>query len=930
MNESIGNRIRRGASGGDTRHVIDSALFGLSFGSGSPYWPDELELARIVQTELMQVVEEVFDERSQGGAAIRIEKLEVDLGSFVFDGSWSHLRERLREGLHEALLRTRVIPVDEQGDESGGVGTSTGFDLLAHFLRFGVLPRHTQMPDRQRMERLLRDTARDEPQRVAALIRADAVGGAVAARLVQQFPDVLVRQIVKALGLGDVPLLRQPSGQSSGPAADARPEAALMADAAGVTGVSPVKSGEDISVRAGADLPSGSELDQLLRALESRQPKSLDGLFERLKSGEIVLADLVGELSTEGYRRLLDGLIAAATTAAGNAVELRRAIALHALRVSSERDFYRRIIERLVQGELIDVEAIAARSALPDRQDKARQRNNEQLDAAGSATGPPSGSKRLFRGYDLYTALVAPDEADVAEQVRTEGAVDELAREHPQQFQRLLSELRSGVLELEPIAARLSEVDLRRLCEAFVMMAAGSADTDRRQFLHSLDDHARFAGNERAFRLQVLQRLVDGAPVDLEALASNAVLLAIRQEVPAGYPEPSVQPEPPDAALQTQTTDTAAQDDRDSRAALHALGNYLGGGATLTGPGLAQLRRSAERLLGSESRQFAELLRQSLTGEAAIARLLKLLPERLLTRVLYLLAPADHERMQRYADAVVNVCTAAQTGIAPAQLAGLKWRFCLQHLSAAGSQWTADRFVQRFAEFLAAHSVAGLQDSNAVPPPVSDANRFARFLRQSLQGEEEIVRLAEAERPGGERQAKDDTEFRALLEHGIHIANAGQVLAAPYLPRLFAMLGLVEDGRFKRPELRARAVHLLQFMVDESSDTPEYELALNKILCGLERVGTVNRGVLVSDAEREAIEGLLRGMIQNWQVLKRTSVNGFRESFLQREGRLRLDHDGWHLAVEPKPFDMLLDRIPWSFSIVKLPWMKEVVYVDWR
>jgi len=169
-----------------------------------------------------------------------------------------------------------------------------------------------------------------------------------------------------------------------------------------------------------------------------------------------------------------------------------------------------------------------------------------------------------------------------------------------------------------------------------------------------------------------------------------------------------------------------------------------------------------------------------------------------------------------------------------------------------------------------------------------------------------------------------------LFESGIRIANAGQILAAPYLPRLFGSLDLVEDGVFKSSEAQARAVHLLQYMVDGTSDTPEYGLVLNKILCGLDSVGSVNRGILIADAEREAIEGLLRGMVHNWQALGSTSVDGFRESFLQREGRLRLDSDGWHLAVDPEAFDMLLDRIPWSFSIVKHSWMNEVVYVDWR
>ena len=57
---------------------------------------------------------------------------------------------------------------------------------------------------------------------------------------------------------------------------------------------------------------------------------------------------------------------------------------------------------------------------------------------------------------------------------------------------------------------------------------------------------------------------------------------------------------------------------------------------------------------------------------------------------------------------------------------------------------------------------------------------------------------------------------------------------------------------------------------------------------------------------------MILGMIQNWTAIGSTSVAGLRESFFQREGRLRLKDDSWHLLVEPRSFDMLLDlvRIP--------------------
>jgi hypothetical protein len=78
------------------------------------------------------------------------------------------------------------------------------------------------------------------------------------------------------------------------------------------------------------------------------------------------------------------------------------------------------------------------------------------------------------------------------------------------------------------------------------------------------------------------------------------------------------------------------------------------------------------------------------------------------------------------------------------------------------------------------------------------------------------------------------------------------------------------------------------------------------------------------------VEGLLSSLIAQWSILGRTSIAGLRESFLQREGALEETDESWRLRVEPRSFDMLLDRIPWGFNPLKLPWMAKVLHVEWR
>ncbi len=164
----------------------------------------------------------------------------------------------------------------------------------------------------------------------------------------------------------------------------------------------------------------------------------------------------------------------------------------------------------------------------------------------------------------------------------------------------------------------------------------------------------------------------------------------------------------------------------------------------------------------------------------------------------------------------------------------------------------------------------------------------------------------------------------------LYPGNCGLVIAAPYLPQLFTSLGLMENLHFKNSLAARRGVRFLQYMVDQTTDTPWPLLAFNRILCNVSpRAG--DAPFQIGPHEKEIIDGLIHGMIQNWKAIGNTSLQGFRESFFCRRGVLTLDQKNcWHLAVEPKPFDMLLDSLPWSFSTIKHPWMDRVLYVKWR
>lgn len=168
------------------------------------------------------------------------------------------------------------------------------------------------------------------------------------------------------------------------------------------------------------------------------------------------------------------------------------------------------------------------------------------------------------------------------------------------------------------------------------------------------------------------------------------------------------------------------------------------------------------------------------------------------------------------------------------------------------------------------------------------------------------------------------------LEGSLIVPDAGVVLAAFFLPRLFDRTGLLANSVFRDDAAACRAVHLLHYLSHAERIAPEPLLALDKLLCGLDLSQPVPRELDLSDAECDAVDGLLRALVQHWGVLGSTSIQGLREGFLQREGVLTHGDEGWTLTVQTRALDVLLDRLPWGIGTIKAPWMSEVLHVRWR
>lgn len=184
----------------------------------------------------------------------------------------------------------------------------------------------------------------------------------------------------------------------------------------------------------------------------------------------------------------------------------------------------------------------------------------------------------------------------------------------------------------------------------------------------------------------------------------------------------------------------------------------------------------------------------------------------------------------------------------------------------------------------------------------------------------------------GKNNPQSDNFMNETNGSRIFIPNAGLVLIYPFIPRLFSMLKLTDNGTFPSLELKTRAVFILQqLLFDEWDSFPETDLVLNKLLTGIPLdEHPLPLRVVLSEEEKELCASLLEGVKQNWEKLKNSSHKALQEAFLRREGILEKTENGWQLRVEEKAYDMLLDTLPWSYKAIKYTWMKEIIHVQWR
>jgi hypothetical protein len=384
------------------------------------------------------------------------------------------------------------------------------------------------------------------------------------------------------------------------------------------------------------------------------------------------------------------------------------------------------------------------------------------------------------------------------------------------------------------------------------------------------------------------------------------------------------------------------------------------------------LRHGVERMLDEAPGEVIPHLRRHSADRRVRERWVRTLSEPALARLAHLLEPHRHETLLRTAEMLNTAWQhAAPAGSSSRHERRRFWGFLLRFLARnAGADRLTDRLVAAFFADRAARcrrlspvpdlpavGARLLQAARRVAGTRGDARLHAALHRQRGRllarwaadsagaadpraSDGEAPRRPPPPRAESPRAPRRAPAFRlgaADAGHDgepVYVANAGLVLTSVYHPHLFERLGLLvegEDGRrrFRDAEAVSRGVHLLQYLVDGSTSTPEPALVLNKLLCGAAPATPVDASIRITEEEKATCDGLLQAVIANWPAIGGTSVPGLCETFLQREGRLVAADDGWKLTVQRRTLDVLVDQVPWGFSIVLHPWMPLPLHVSW-
>lgn len=367
-----------------------------------------------------------------------------------------------------------------------------------------------------------------------------------------------------------------------------------------------------------------------------------------------------------------------------------------------------------------------------------------------------------------------------------------------------------------------------------------------------------------------------------------------------------------------------------------------------------QLAIAVKRLVQRKPETVRNTLRYWIRFGDVQRRLVTALPDDLLLECMYLVAgESEKERLHRYWSKALQIVVEIDAGKTKSD----KWKTAMwQRLTALQSevefypiellQQLASEIAQKHRNQSEAQALEKLQSFGSAEIQVlcdlfGVPEKWADVLRLQAGGLSEFDTNARNMLPNTKNMVGEDLVFGHALppspqidafseSEKIYVDNAGLILLWPFLIHFFTHCGLMEEQEFRDVESRDRALWLTQYLVFGASyEVFEAQLPLNKVLVGMEPYATVTRPEPVTDQELEKIIGLLEAVIGYVPAWRNLTPDGLRSAYLQREGALSMRDGQWVLQVKRMTYDILLEKVPWSLTIVRLPWMEKLLFAEW-
>ncbi|WP_323816530.1 contractile injection system tape measure protein [Cellvibrio sp. NN19] len=672
---------------------------------------------------------------------------------------------------------------------------------------------------------------------------------------------------------------------------------------------------ELISSRSGfISTATTAQLDELVVQLQQglRQPETINLTVEQLVQLIVLL------ITTETF-------IAKDTQS-----DFIAAIHLHAQKTINKSNYYRQVLTQLVHKKELDLVLICAQV-------------NHQSDLNNSTP-------------DQHTAY-APEKISTLPIAASDVSTSDIAF--------VVQNLMTDVYPLTRLRSlQFNHVQWQQLLQILMQQAKFSDVNSNAELTCAIDTFAHQSINQSIFYQRLINALLQQQPLDLEMFAAAtpndeihiAENMASITELAMSEASISEIPNSEHSRISHIATKTSATEslvsnivNSDSREHFHSeqaidyslitgsdnsvhrpallLAQLFAANMPLPKEQLLALQQHINILLNHSNQTLIAEWTQLLATPNNAQLLVQSVPAHLLHQILMRVQTTRYTWLDGVVRTVMEALALLVTDINSQPIKQVKWTFIFNYLfsteaksSPAKTSAHAAELALELCEQLT--PVAGLDDVQRL---VNLTQRRIALLKPPAQ-QKPTMRLQDI----SSKLATHRDDTTPQWEAGLHINNAGLVLAAAFLPRLFSMLNLLENGKFIHPGAADRAVHLVQFMVTGETSTPEYELILNKILCGISTSIPISAGIEINEQEQTLIEQMLTSMIQHWKVLGSTSISGLRETFFQRQGWLVLEDDCWRLKVKEQTFDMLIDHLPWSISLTKHGWMDKPLRVSWR